>query len=233
DLKKAGFGGMNISDLYGSYTAKRVKDLQKKHGLKVNGIADEVTLKKIDALVEQESKKKVVYLDAGHGGYDPGSGAYGLNEKDLTLDIAKSTRKQLENAGFKVVMSRTTDKYSSLTDRTNEANKLNADIFVSVHINAGGGTGIETWKMSNGPKPNESNQLANHIQNETIKQTKVTNRGVKDGNLHVNRESKMPSSLIEVGFIDTKADVDKLKTASFKNKVAIGIKNGIKKFFNM
>src|SRR5699024_6631363 len=102
DLKKAGFGGMNISDLYGSYTAKRVKDLQKKHGLKVNGIADEVTLKKIDALVEQESKKKVVYLDAGHGGYDPGSGAYGLNEKDLTLDIAKRTRKQLENAGFKV-----------------------------------------------------------------------------------------------------------------------------------
>src|SRR5699024_12205284 len=50
DLKKAGFGGMNISDLYGSYTTKRVKDFQKEHGLKVNGIGDEVTLNKLKSV---------------------------------------------------------------------------------------------------------------------------------------------------------------------------------------
>lgn len=235
DLSKVGFGGMNINDLYGSYTAKRVKDFQKEYGLKVNGIADEVTLAKITSLAADASKKKVIYLDAGHGGSDPGASGNGLKEKDLTLDIAKRTKKQLEAMGYKVIMSRTTDSFPELSERTNEANKAKADIFVSIHINSCGGcgaTGIETWKYNQGPKPNESNKLASNIQNEVIKSTKSRDRGVKDTNLHVNRESKMPSALVELGFIDTKADADKLKTASFKNKAAKGIANGIKKFFN-
>ena len=229
DLNKIGFGGMNLNNLYGSFTAQRVSEFQKQNGLKVNGIADEVTLAKITSLAAKPSK--VIYLDAGHGGSDPGAIGNGLQEKDVTLDIALRTKKELEAAGYTVIMSRTTDKYLSLSERTNHANRVNADIFVSIHINAGGGTGIETWKMANGPKPKESNTLATYIQNETIKQTGSRDRGVKDQNLHVNRESNMPSVLVELGFIDTKADADKLKQASFKNKAAKGIANGIKKYF--
>src|SRR5690625_1750717 len=169
DLNKIGFGGMNINNLYGSFTAQRVTEFQKHYGLKVNGIADEVTLAKIIEIAAKPSK--VIYLDAGHGGSDPGAIGNGLHEKDVTLDIALRTKKELEAAGYTVIMSRTTDKYLSLSERTNHANRVNADIFVSIHINAGGGTGIETWKMANGPKPSESNKLATHIQNETIKQT--------------------------------------------------------------
>jgi len=229
DLNKIGFGGMNINNLYGSFTAQRVTEFQKHYGLKVNGIADEVTLAKIIEIAAKPSK--VIYLDAGHGGSDPGAIGNGLHEKDVTLDIALRTKKELEAAGYTVIMSRTTDKYLSLSERTNHANRVNADIFVSIHINAGGGTGIETWKMANGPKPSESNKLATHIQNETIKQTGSRDRGVKDKNLHVNRESNMPSALVELGFIDTVSDANKLKQASFKNKAAKGIANGIKKYF--
>src|SRR5699024_2512694 len=178
------------------------------------------------------SKKKVVYLDAGHGGNDPGTSKNGLVEKTLTLDIAKRTRDQLESNGFIVIMSRTSDITKSLVARTNEANKAKADIFVSIHINAGGGTGIETWTMRSGPKPKESNILAREIQNEVIKETKMRDRGIKEGNLHVNRESEMPSSLVEVGFIDTTSDAEKLKKASFKNKAAKGIANGIKSYLD-
>src|SRR5699024_1212756 len=113
--------------------------------------------------------------------------------------------------------------------RTNHANSIGADIFVSIHVNAGGGTGIETYKMDNGPESHKSRELAKHLQNGMISQTNANNRGVKDANLHVNRESKMPSSLVEVGFIDTKSDADKLKQSSYKNKLATGIVNGIKK----
>lgn len=174
-----------------------------------------------------------VFLDAGHGGSDPGASGNGLTEKSLTLDIAKRVQKLLESNGFIVIMSRTTDKYLSLSERTNQANKANADIFVSIHINAGGGTGIETWKMNNGPNASKSNILASELQEEMIKETKERDRGVKDGNLHVNRESKMPSSLVEIGFIDTKSDADKLKQSSFLQKAAKGIFNGIKSYFNL
>ena len=229
NLNKIGFGGITVTTLFSDFTEKRVKEFQRHYGLKVSGIADEVTLAKIIDIAAKPSK--VIYLDAGHGGSDPGAIGNGLHEKDVTLDIALRTKKELEAAGYTVIMSRTTDKYLSLSERTNHANRVNADIFVSIHINAGGGTGIETYKMANGPKPSQSNKLATHIQNETIKQTGMRDRGVKDANFHVNRESKMPSALVEVGFIDRVSDANKLKQASFKNKAAKGIANGIKRYF--
>src|SRR5699024_4336248 len=179
------------------------------------------------------SRGHTVFLDAGHGGSDPGASGNGLKEKDLTLDITNRVKKLLEDNGFIVKMSRTSDKTTKLEERTNAANKSGADIFVSIHINSGGGTGIETWNMSNGPKPKESNILAHRLQDEMIKETKERDRGVKDGNLHVNRESEMPSSLVEIGFIDTKSDADKLKENSFKQKVAKGIFAGIKSYFSV
>lgn len=235
DLAKIGYAVPgNGTTLYGTKTTASVKSFQKDNKLPVSGIADEVTLKKIATIVKQ-AKKKVIYLDAGHGGTDPGASGHGLKEKDLVLDIAKRTRDKLKAAGFTVIMSRSTDKTVKLDERTKEANDVKADIFVSIHANSFNGTasGIETWKMSQGPKAKESNTLASYLQNEIIKKTKGKDRGVKDGNLHVNRESKMPSSLVEVGFIDNKSEVNNLKKASYKNKIATGITNGIKKFFNM
>lgn len=175
--------------------------------------------------------KKVVYLDAGHGGSDPGAVSNGLQEKDITLDVAKRVEKKLKSLGYVVIMSRTTDNYKTLSKRTNEANKVNADIFVSVHVNSGGGTGIETYKMDAGPQASKSTALAQYLQNEMINETNARSRGVKDKNLHVNRESNMPSSLVEIGFIDHTNDASQLKKSSYKDKISQGIVNGIKKFF--
>src|SRR5690625_7648935 len=81
-----------------------------------------------------------IYIDAGHGGNDPGASGNGLKEKDLTLTIAKKVQAILKDYAT-VRMSRTTDKTLSLTQRTNDANSWGADYFLSIHINAGGGTG--------------------------------------------------------------------------------------------
>ena len=94
---------------------------------------------------------KKLYLDAGHEGvlkgYDPGAVGNGLKEASTTLSIAKYCRDYLKSnyKGISIKMARTGNKRKSLTARTNEANKWNADAYVSIHVNAGGGTGFESF----------------------------------------------------------------------------------------
>ncbi len=84
-------------------------------------------------------------LDPGHGGHDPGAVANGLKEKDLVLKIVKKTKAILEKVyGATVKLTRSTDVYIDLSQRARLANNWGADYFVSIHINAGGGTGFET-----------------------------------------------------------------------------------------
>ena len=80
----------------------------------------------------------VSYLDAGHGGYDPGASYFGISEKSLTLAIQSRVKAKLEAEGYQVVTTRTSDTYVDLTDRSRAANASESDIFVSIHINASG-----------------------------------------------------------------------------------------------
>jgi N-acetylmuramoyl-L-alanine amidase len=77
-----------------------------------------------------------VVLDAGHGGDDPGASYYGMREKLLTLDIARRVRPYLRQVGLSVVMTRETDSFVPLSHRAGIANRLGADLFVSIHVNA-------------------------------------------------------------------------------------------------
>lgn len=179
---------------------------------------------------------KVIVIDAGHGGRDSGAEGNGLREKDITLDIALRVKKLLEEKGFAVIMTRDRDVYPSLKERTDLANNAKADIFVSIHVNSGGGTGIETWWHDKAPEPQKRQLLATYIQNELIAATGAKNRGVKSptpkkGNFHVTRETKMPSALVEVGFIDNASDAAKLAQSSYRQKIAKGIVEGIIKYF--
>ncbi|MBI1992081.1 MAG: N-acetylmuramoyl-L-alanine amidase [Candidatus Omnitrophica bacterium] len=90
----------------------------------------------------------MVVIDAGHGGHDPGTSHYGLKEKHLALDIVKRLRARLQGLGLTVVMTRETDRFIPLSERPDLANRLQADLFVSVHINANhnrGVSGIEVY----------------------------------------------------------------------------------------
>lgn len=97
------------------------------------------------------SGKKVVVIDAGHGGHDTGAQGGGRNEKDITLDVAKRVRDLLTGMGYKVIMTRTSDVFLELPDRSDIANKNGADIFVSIHVNDAANTaacGTETYYLS-------------------------------------------------------------------------------------
>ncbi|HEY4601494.1 MAG TPA: N-acetylmuramoyl-L-alanine amidase [Cerasibacillus sp.] len=177
-----------------------------------------------------------LFIDPGHGGTDPGAQGNGLQEKNLTLNIALKLRNILEQeyTGHSIMMSRTTDKTVSLTERTNMANNWGANYLVSIHINAGGGTGFEsyTYNGSYAGKA-ETNRLRGIVHDEIIRQTGFYNRGKKEANFHMVRESRMPAVLTENGFIDTVADANLLKQDAFLNKIARGHAVGIAKAFNL
>lgn len=176
-----------------------------------------------------------IFIDPGHGGSDPGATANGLREKDLTLEISKKIRDYLKAyKGLSVKMSRNNDRTLSLEQRTNAANKWGADYLLSVHINAGGGTGFESY-IYNGSYSgkNKTNSLRNVIHNEVVKATGYRDRGKKQANFHMVRQSRMHASLTENGFIDNKSDADKLKSGAFLNKIAKGHAVGIAKAFKL
>ena len=171
-----------------------------------------------------------VFIDPGHGGHDDGSSAFGLKEDELNLKIGLKIQKRLESKGIEVKMSRSSDKYVSLIDRTEMANEYGADLFVSNHINSfdsGSAHGIETYYHS---KKSNHKPLSDNIQNNSIKETGAYNRGVKNENFAVLRESEMPSSLFEGGFISNKTESEKLKDDKYQDKLAKAVADGIEKY---
>ncbi|WP_313467425.1 GW dipeptide domain-containing protein, partial [Carnobacterium sp.] len=195
----------------------------------------------IKALKKINLSKKVVVIDPGHGGKDPGAQAGGVKEATLNLIVAKKVQQKLEKAGYEVIMTRTTDKFLELSEIAGIANRSNADIFVSVHTNSFNGTanGIETYSYNKAGNPNNlliandpqrllnSSLLSQNIQNSLIRQTGAFDRKAQKANFHVVRETGMPAVLVEIGFVDNTVERNKLVTNAYQEKIATGIVEGI------
>lgn len=173
-----------------------------------------------------------IFIDPGHGGSDSGATGHGLLEKNLTLTISLKLRDILGNdyTGHSLKLSRTTDQTVSLNARTNAANQWGADYLLSIHINAGGGTGFESYIYNgNYGGKSETNRLRGYIHDSVRDETGLNDRGKKEANLHMVRESSMPATLTENGFIDNQNDANLLKTDAFLTKVARGHAKGLAK----
>lgn len=173
---------------------------------------------------------KVIVVDPGHGGKDPGAVGDDNKEKDLALAVAKKLKAKLEAAGAKVLMTRTGDTYPTLSDRVAFSKKNKADVFVSIHFNSGSSSanGIETYYWTT--YKNEKS-LATYVQKEVIDSTGLNSRGVKTGNFQVIRENNMQAILVELGFISNPDEEQIIATSEFQNDAAEGIANGLKAYF--
>lgn len=177
-----------------------------------------------------------IFIDPGHGGDDPGAVGNGLQEKDITLAISLKLRNLLK-AMYRVhtiKLSRTTDVKRSLQERTAMAHKWGADYLISIHVNAGGGTGFEsfTYNGNYGGKK-RTNQHGLVLHQCIVNETGFINRGRKEANFHMLRESSMPAILTENGFIDRQEDARKLKNEAFLSKIAYGHAKGLAKIFDI
>ncbi len=182
---------------------------------------------------------KIVVLDAGHGGHDPGASgtdASGIGhcEKDITLSLVKKVRDVLVSNGVNVMLTREDDTYVELVERAEIANRANAAMFVSIHLNSvdnvpnASGTEVYFAAANNGTNYGlTSEKLAGAVKSSLVGSIGTKDRGVKQGNHVVTRTSKMPAVLVEVAFMSNVSEMTNLASDDFQNAAAQGIAQGI------
>jgi len=155
-----------------------------------------------------------IVLDAGHGGHDPGAQGHGLVEKNVALRIARGVRDGLQSKyDVDVRMTRDSDKFVELSERADIANRINADLFVSFHHNAAGGSGFETFVFP-GTRRSKTGEMQDAIHDKLMAfygPRGIRDRGKKEANFAVLRETDMPAVLIENLFLDHAGDAALLK----------------------
>lgn len=185
---------------------------------------------------------KVITIDPGHGGSDPGAiGPTGLMEKNVTLPISMKLKKALEAKGAKVNMTRTTDVDvygpnasgpDELQARVDVGTANKSDLFISVHINSFSNPnvgGISTYYYD---KTQYDTRLASRIQAKIADETGFGgDRGIQPGNLYVLRRSLMPAALVELGFISNPKEEALLKSDKVQQEFADEIADGIENYF--
>jgi N-acetylmuramoyl-L-alanine amidase len=196
---------------------------------------------------------KIVAIDPGHGGVDPGTVDFGLQEKDVTLAIALALKPMLEGAGAKTVYTRTSDKSvappgsterTELQARCDLANSAGANIFISIHANESGNpgySGVTTYYGSASgyyygatrtqDQVTASAQLAQLVDRDVAAATGETDQGVDDAPFYVLGYTNMPSILVETGFLSNRNEASELTSGSFQQRVATGIFQGVADFF--
>ncbi len=177
-------------------------------------------------LKAQLVKDKLIVLDAGHGGSDPGAQRSGVSEKDLTMQITNQLKKRLTQLGARVVMTRSDDTFVSLEDRVKITNENQPDLFVSIHINALESTtsiyGIETYYQTE-----QSRALATAIHQQLVQGLGVPDRSVRKARFYVINHTPIPAILAEVGFISNPQERDNLGSAGYQVKIADSVSQGI------
>ena len=197
-------------------------------------------------------KTTTICLDPGHGGKDPGNRAGSHFEKTFTLALATELAGQLKAAGFKVMLTRTTDKFVELAERPDLANRRRADLFVSLHFNAtesgqGEVSGPETYCITpvgasssnaqgeganHGPVPanaveKRSLLLAYQVQKALVKNLGAADRSVRRARFAVLRDAEMPAILVEGGYMTHPVEGQRILDPGYRKLMAAAVLKGI------
>ena len=188
-----------------------------------------VSLKASTVSRPRASRSKTVILDPGHGGRDKGAVWGGVRESDLNLKTAFKAEYYLKRAGYRVVMTRRSDRYVSLGRRASIANKYSNAVFISIHYNAT----RETWvhggeTFYNGSQ--SSRYLASSMQRNLVSHCKVRNRGARSARFSVLKNTNCPATLIECGFLSNSRERSRCNTSSFQDAAARAILAGVERW---
>ncbi|WP_182200492.1 N-acetylmuramoyl-L-alanine amidase [Paraliobacillus salinarum] len=176
-------------------------------------------------------KQKVIVIDAGHGGRDIGAtGRSDLYEKDYTLETAHNIKNYLEQLGAIVHLTRSDDRFISLTPRSSYANFKEADVFLSIHYNSTpqypSANGIGTYYYDDKDK-----LLATYVHEGLIESTGSDDRAAQFGDFQVLRTNHTPSLLLELGFISNASEEERIQTNTYQQKLSRGIIAGLQRYF--
>lgn len=173
---------------------------------------------------------RIIVVDPGHGGRDPGAMAKyrgHMREKDINLDVARHVSSVLASQGGRVILTRNGDTTVDLNARARAADRYRADLFLSIHADSSpkryiSGTGIHIYTRAN----YETMRMAQCIA-ASFRRNGIECRGIFRNNFHVLREHKRPGILIECGFLTNASDSERLNDASYRQKLANAIAQGV------
>lgn len=186
---------------------------------------------------------RIIYIDPGHGGLDPGAMYKGIKEKDINLEISKRLENTLTKLGAIVYLTRYGDydlsvnntinrKRSDLSRRSNIINKSDCDIFLSIHLNAedtGIWKGAQTFYNTNNEKNKE---IAELVQENFKKDLNSKRKAKKKNDLYLQKRIDRPGILIEAGFLSNSNERYLLKQKEYQNKIIMSITSSLLKYFN-
>lgn len=181
----------------------------------------------------------IILIDPGHGGEDLGARSKTTpvySEKNFNLVTAKFLQDNLEQMGFRPILTRSKDVFIPLEKRASSGVNPLSEIFVSMHYNAAESQdahGIEVFYFNDKDDPTRteaSKALAQAVLTQVVASTGAKSRGVKHGNYHVIRESAVPAILIEGGFLTNPNELAKIKDPTYLKKLAWGVAQGISKY---
>lgn len=234
-----GYGTLSIGDgklvdvtISTSVTTKLTITTSSIYALNTNDLGTSLQL---EFLKPYEKYDKIVVLDPGHGGSDSGAVGNGLTEKEMNLNQFMGIYKLLESdPNIKVYTTRDSDVYPTLQYRTEMANDIGADLFISIHNNSAGSavTGTETLYFPS-TTDTRGQQVAQLVQSNIVNYCSMNNRGIKArSDLYVLRTSDMPAILIETGFISNASEAARINSASYISTWAQAVYDAINVAFN-
>lgn len=185
---------------------------------------------------------KVIYLDMGHGGSDPGAMYKDIMEKDINLNIGKKLEKKLSDLGAIVYLTRYGDydlsvtytinnKRSDLSRRANLINKSQADLFLSIHLNAEESGVWQGAQVFYNDKLKENKVIADLFQKYFKKKLNSKRKAKVDNSLYLLKRINQPGILLELGFLSNANDRYLLKQDSYQDKLTTIIQNAIIEYF--
>ncbi|MFJ8089740.1 N-acetylmuramoyl-L-alanine amidase [Lysinibacillus sp. NPDC095746] len=181
-------------------------------------------------------KDRIIIIDPGHGGSDPGTSYGSITEKDITLKVSTLVKGKLEAAGAKVLMPRTGDTFSPPQKHIDFAHDNYGEIFVSIHVNSADSTkakGTETYYAKTpGDMYQEDIELATFVNNQIVKNVNMENRKVRQKNYIVVANTIIPSILVELGFLTNSEDRAKLTDDKYLELFAESIYKGILEYYS-
>ena len=180
-----------------------------------------------------------IFVDPGHGGFDPGAVGNGVTEQAVNLNVATYLTEILRNNGYEVMQYRTTrdenvlsNKNADLRNRANMANEWGADYFISIHTNSSlnpSANGFEAYVYR---LDSVSEDLAQSIVDSVVSNLGSKNNGVRQANFAVLRRTRMPATLLELGYLTNPTEALNLNSPAWQRKMAQSIYYGINNYIN-
>lgn len=174
-----------------------------------------------------DPKKITIFLDAGHGGTDPGCGFDNVYEKDITLSVTLALKEKLEGIGIKVVLTRADDQTVNLDDRCVIANASGADLLVSIHCNSFTSASVKGFEGYYRDEDPDGKRLAELVLSAAESDSRITTRNVKEDTFRVLRKTTMPAALFEIGYLSNQTERADLNTGEYQAAIAQAIFDGI------